>query len=33
MDWKEQYKSRLTTAEQAVKKIKSGDQMCIRDRP
>ena len=29
MDWKEQYKSRLTTAEQAVKKIKSGDRVVI----
>ncbi|MEA5004400.1 MAG: acetyl-CoA hydrolase/transferase C-terminal domain-containing protein [Christensenella sp.] len=29
MDWKEIYKSRLTTAEQAVKKIKSGDRIVI----
>ena len=40
MDWKQIYKSRLTTAKEAVKKIKSGDtvviahatEMCIGDR-
>ena len=29
MGWKEIYQSRLTTAEEAVKKIKSGDRVVI----
>ena len=29
MDWKQIYKSRLTTAKEAVKKIKSGDPVVI----